>query len=238
MQEQPETHSGERERWTAYVPGEKTLGENTFLKFLQRPRIVLALLMGWSLLTVVIEAVPESGLFFNVKLGDEIDGALGGGILMWQGLPLGLLYFMSFRNPQSNRSVFWVGLVQLPTFSPGARAPSPSRASSSRSPCRPAWGHSSSSTSLAVMRWQSPRRWLLRGRRRGRSRIQTDAFPRAAPRNTLRPWVRPPPPTHRRSRRLPARGSAKRGQTVGEPAARHAATVRSICAMCSSRCSL
>jgi hypothetical protein len=112
MQDNPETQGGERERWSAYVPGEKSLGENTVLKFLQRPRITLALLMGWSLLTVVIEAVPESGLFFDVKNGDEINGALGGGILMWQGLPLALLYFMSFRHPEDNKSVFWVGLVQ------------------------------------------------------------------------------------------------------------------------------
>ena len=112
MQENPEVRSGEGEKWTAYVPGEKRLGENTLLKFLQRPRIVLALLMAWSLITVVIEAVPESGLFFNVKGGKEIDGALGGGILMWQGIPLALLYFLSFRNPQHNRSVFWVGLIQ------------------------------------------------------------------------------------------------------------------------------
>jgi hypothetical protein len=68
--------------------------------------------MMWSLITVLIEAWPESGVFFNVKRGDEIDGALGGGILMWQGIPLALLYFLSFRNPQHNRSVFWVGLVQ------------------------------------------------------------------------------------------------------------------------------
>jgi len=112
MQENPEARSGEGERWSAYVPGEAKLGENAFLKFLQRPRIVLALLMAWSLATVIMEAVPESGLFFDVKGGDEIDGALGGGILMWQGLPLALLYFLSFRNPQHNRSVFWVGLVQ------------------------------------------------------------------------------------------------------------------------------
>lgn len=112
MQENPEVRSGEGETWTAYVPGQKALGENAFLKFVQRPRIVLALLMAWSLITVIIEAWPESDIFFNVKAGDEIDGALGGGVLMWQGIPLALLYFLSFRNPQHNRSVFWVGLIQ------------------------------------------------------------------------------------------------------------------------------
>src|SRR3972149_215735 len=112
MQENPEVRSGEGEKWTAYVPGEKRLGENTLLKFLQRPRIVLALLMTWSLITVIIEAVPDSGLFFNVKDGKENDGAPGGGILMWQGTPLALLYFLAFRNPQHNRAVFWVGLIQ------------------------------------------------------------------------------------------------------------------------------
>lgn len=112
MQERPETRPAEGEAWTAYVPGEKPLGENAVLKFLQRPRIVLILLLAWSLLTVLIEAWPESGVFFDVKDGKEIDGALAGGILMWQGIPLALLYFLSFRNPQHNRSVFWVGLVQ------------------------------------------------------------------------------------------------------------------------------
>jgi len=112
MQERPETRPAEGEAWTAHVPGEKPLGENAVLKFLQRPRIVLVLLMAWSLVTVLIEAWPESGVFFDVKTGKEIDGALGGGILMWQGAPLALLYFLSFRNPQQNRSVFWVGLVQ------------------------------------------------------------------------------------------------------------------------------
>jgi hypothetical protein len=111
MQENPETRGGE-ERWSAYIPGEKSLGDNAVLKFLQRPRITLALLMGWSLISVIIQAWPESDIFFNVKDGKEIDGALGGGILMWQGLPLALLYFMSFRNPRENKSVFWVGLVQ------------------------------------------------------------------------------------------------------------------------------
>ena len=112
QQENPEVRSGEGERWTAYVPGETKLGENAFLKFLQRPRIVLVLLMTWSLITVLIEAWPESDIAFNVKVGDEIDGALGGGILMWQGIPLALLYFLSLRNPQHNKSVFWVGLIQ------------------------------------------------------------------------------------------------------------------------------
>ena len=112
MQEHPERRLGEGETWAAQIPGEKPLGENAVLKFLQRPRIVLLLLMAWSLLTFLIEAWPESGIFFDVKSGKEIDGALGGGILMWQGIPLALLYFLSFRNPQQNRSVFWVGLVQ------------------------------------------------------------------------------------------------------------------------------
>ena len=112
MQDNPEKRTGEGETWTAYVPGQKELGENAFLKFVQRPRIVLALLMAWSLITVIIEAWPESDIAFNVKAGDEIDGALGGGILMLQGIPLALLYFLSFRNPQHNRPVFWVGLIQ------------------------------------------------------------------------------------------------------------------------------
>ena len=67
MQDNPEKRTGEGETWTAYVPDQKALGENTFLKFVQRPRIVLALLMAWSLITVIIEAVPESDIFFNVK---------------------------------------------------------------------------------------------------------------------------------------------------------------------------
>ena len=112
MQEDPKVPSGGGEDWTGYVPGSKSLGENPVLQFLQRPRVVLLLLMGWSILTVIIEAWHDSGLFFNVKEGEEIDGALAGGILMWQGIPLAFLYFLSFRHPEHNRSVFWIGFVQ------------------------------------------------------------------------------------------------------------------------------
>jgi|FLYL01.1.fsa_nt_gi hypothetical protein len=113
MQESPRDPDPGRPEGALGAPVyEKPLGENAVLKFLQRPRIVLLLLIVWSLLTALIEAWPESGVFFDVKSGQEIDGALGGGILLWQGIPLALLYFLSFRNPQENRSVFWVALVQ------------------------------------------------------------------------------------------------------------------------------
>ena len=89
--------------------------ENPILRFVQRPRIVLLMLTAWSLLTVLVEAVNESGIFMDLPLdnGAEIDGALGGLGLAWQGIALAVLYADSFRNPEAHKRVFWLALVHM-----------------------------------------------------------------------------------------------------------------------------
>ena len=91
-------------------------GNNFFLKLVQRPRIVLLMLAAWSLLTVLTEAANENGIFMDLHIDDfngEVDGALGGLGLAWQGIPLAVLYLDSFRNPDAHRRIFWLALVHM-----------------------------------------------------------------------------------------------------------------------------
>lgn len=85
---------------------------NAFLNFVQRPRIVLLMLAALSLLTVLTEAANQNGVFMDIKV-DEIDGALGGFGLAWQGIPLAVLYLDSFRDPTAHRRIFWLALVHM-----------------------------------------------------------------------------------------------------------------------------
>lgn len=85
---------------------------NAFLKFVQRPRIILLMLATWSLLTVITEAANQNGVFMDIRI-DEIDGALGGLGLAWQGIPLAVLYIDSFRNPTAHRRIFWLAIVHM-----------------------------------------------------------------------------------------------------------------------------
>ncbi len=85
---------------------------NPFLEFVQHPRIVLVLLIVWSLLTVIAEAINQSSIFADLPNGD-IHGALGGLTLAWQGVPLAVLYADSARDPSRHRRVFWLALVHM-----------------------------------------------------------------------------------------------------------------------------
>jgi hypothetical protein len=87
-------------------------GHNAFLNFVQQPRIVLVMLIVWSVLTVITEAANQNGLFMDIKV-DEIDGALGGLGLAWQGIPLAVLYADSARDPARHRRIFWLALVHM-----------------------------------------------------------------------------------------------------------------------------
>jgi hypothetical protein len=111
MQDNQEKRSGEGETWTAYVPGQKELGENPFLKFVQRPRIMLGLLALWSLLGWLAQSLTSSSLFFDNK-EREIDGALGGAAFGWEGIPLAVLYLYCARDPVRFQRVFWLALIQ------------------------------------------------------------------------------------------------------------------------------
>ena len=87
-------------------------GGNPFLGFVQQPRIILIMLIVWSVLTVITEAVNQSGLFLDIKI-DELDGALGGLGLSFQGIPLAVLYGDSLRDPSRHRRIFWLALVHM-----------------------------------------------------------------------------------------------------------------------------
>lgn len=87
-------------------------GPNPILKFVKQPRIVLLLLIIWSALTVLTEAANQNGVFMDIRT-DEIDGALGGLGLAWQGVPMAVLYADSLRNPAAHRRVFWLALVHM-----------------------------------------------------------------------------------------------------------------------------
>lgn len=92
-------------------PAVKPLSENAFLRFAQRPRIMLVLLAVWAIVGVLTEAVTSSGLLFD-NHDREIDGALAGRALAWQGIPLALLYIYCARDPVRYQRVFWLALVE------------------------------------------------------------------------------------------------------------------------------
>lgn len=87
-------------------------GGNRFLSFVQQPRIILILLIAWSVLTVITEAANQNGLFLDIRV-DELDGALGGLGLSFQGIPLAVLYGDSLRDPSRHRRIFWLALVHM-----------------------------------------------------------------------------------------------------------------------------
>lgn len=91
----------------------KPLGENPFIKFVQRPRIMLLLLSAWSFLGFITELFQGAGAFVENKGGAELklDGALGGLALGWEGIPLGVLYLYCARDPVRYQRIFWLALI-------------------------------------------------------------------------------------------------------------------------------
>jgi len=77
----------------------------------KKPRILLILLAGWSLLAVLTQVFVNSGLFLDTHNAD-LDGALGGFALSFNAAPLVLLYLYCWRDPGHYHSVFWLALVQ------------------------------------------------------------------------------------------------------------------------------
>ena len=88
---------------------------NAFIKLAQRPRLMLLLLAGWSVLGVMAQTFTSSGLFLeNHRPGAlELDGALGGFALGWQGIPLAAIYIYAFRDPSRHRPVFFLALIHM-----------------------------------------------------------------------------------------------------------------------------
>jgi len=97
---------------------------NAFIRLAQRPRLMLLLLAGWSILGVMAQTFTSSGIFLenhlafpgegNLEL--ELDGALGGFALGWQGIPLAALYIYCFRDPKQYRPVFFLALIHMGTL--------------------------------------------------------------------------------------------------------------------------
>ncbi|HUF53409.1 MAG TPA: hypothetical protein VMR52_06520 [Dehalococcoidia bacterium] len=93
---------------------------NALLALSQTPRILLLLLAAWSILGVLAETFTSSGIFLenhhkidgeNLEL--ELDGALGGFALGWEGIPLAALYIYCFRNPDRYNAVFVLALIHM-----------------------------------------------------------------------------------------------------------------------------
>ena len=99
-------------------------GGNAFIRLAQRPRLMLMMLAGWSVLSVLAETFTSNGIFLENHLaiqGEgtlelELDGALGGLALGWQGIPLAALYVYCFFDPPRFRPVFFLALLHMGTL--------------------------------------------------------------------------------------------------------------------------
>ena len=93
---------------------QRPLGENTFLQFVQRPRILLILLALWEVIGFLTELFTSNALFLeNHGPGQiELDGVLGGRALGWEAIPLAVLYLYCARDPERYSRVFWLALIE------------------------------------------------------------------------------------------------------------------------------
>ena len=93
---------------------EKTLGDNPFVQFVQRPRIMLILLGAWAILGFLTELFTSNGLFLeNHNPGElQLDGVLAGRALGWEAIALAALYFYCARDPVRYQRVFWLALIE------------------------------------------------------------------------------------------------------------------------------
>jgi hypothetical protein len=85
---------------------------NPILTFLQQPRILLSMLAGWSVLAALTESFTSSALFMDNK-DREIDGAIGGLALGWEGVALAVLYLYCARNPGRFSGIFWLAILHM-----------------------------------------------------------------------------------------------------------------------------
>jgi len=92
---------------------------NRLIQVGKKPRILLILLAGWSLLAAVTQIFVNSGLFLDIH-DFELDGAMGGLALSFQAVPLALLYLYCWRDPGHYHSVFWLALIQQVAIFAGA----------------------------------------------------------------------------------------------------------------------
>ena len=85
---------------------------SSLLQLARKPRILLLLLVAWSVLAAVTQLFVNSGLFLDIH-DIELDGALGGFALSLNALPLAVLYLYCWRNPLQYRHVFWLAFIHM-----------------------------------------------------------------------------------------------------------------------------
>lgn len=85
---------------------------NPILSFLQRPRIMLLMLAAWSLLGVVTQVLTANSIFLD-NHNVEMDGALGGFALGFEGIPLAAVYIYAIKDPKQHRNVYLLGLIHM-----------------------------------------------------------------------------------------------------------------------------
>lgn len=92
---------------------QRPLGENFFVQFVQRPRILLILLALWEIIGFLTELFTGNPLFLENHEGEiNLDGALGGRALGWEQIPLAVLYFYCARDPDRYGRIFWLALIE------------------------------------------------------------------------------------------------------------------------------
>jgi hypothetical protein len=91
---------------------------NRIVQLGKRPRILLLMLAGWSVLAALTNVFVNSGVFLDIH-DIELDGALGGFALSFEAVPLALLYLYCWRDPAHYHSVFWLALVQQGAIAAG-----------------------------------------------------------------------------------------------------------------------
>src|SRR2546423_7373606 len=108
MQETPET--GRADAGAQAAAEQRPIGKHPFIRFLQRPRILLILLAAWEILVALTEFISSSGVFLKVKEW-SLSGALAARALGWEQIPLAVLYLYCSRDPVRNRRVFWLAPI-------------------------------------------------------------------------------------------------------------------------------
>ena len=93
---------------------QKTLGDNSFIQMVQRPRILLILLGVWAVFGFLTELFTSNGIFLEQHGGGELqlDGVFAGRALGWEAIVLAVLYFYSARDPVRYQRVFWLALIE------------------------------------------------------------------------------------------------------------------------------
>jgi len=93
---------------------QKPLGENAFLQFVQRPRILLILLAAWEIVGFLTEFFTSSPLFLENHGDGELalDGVLAGRALGWESIPLAVLYIYCARDPSRYPRIFWLAMIE------------------------------------------------------------------------------------------------------------------------------